>query len=93
VFTHHPYLLGRIIIVAVMSIVLGFGAELMALRRLKPSIVGVLMAFNPAIAFIIGWILLKEEMTTWVFVGLCSVVIAGVGVTIDQTRRVAGAPQ
>jgi inner membrane transporter RhtA len=93
VFVHHPLLLGRLLIVAVMSIVLGFGAELQALRRLKPAIVGVLMAFNPAIAFLIGWLLLSEHVTAWVLVGLLSVVLGGVGVTLDQARRVELAPQ
>jgi len=93
IFVHHPYLSGRLLIVAVMSIVLGFGAELQALRRLKPAVVGVLMAFNPAIAFVIGWMLLSERITPWVLVGLLSVVLGGVGVTLDQARRVELAPQ
>lgn len=93
VFVDHPLLIARITVVAVMSIVLGFGAELQALRRLKPSIVSVLLAFNPAIAFIVGWILLNEKITAWVLVGLCSVVLAGIGVTIDQARRIELDPQ
>ncbi len=88
-----PYLLGRILLVAVMSLVLGFGAELQALRRLKPAIVGVLLSFNPAIAFVVGWILLGERVTVWVFVGLCSVVLASMGVTLDEARRIELVPQ
>ena len=92
ILSHHPLVLGRLAIVAVMSVVFGFGAELQALRRLKPSIVGVLVSFEPAIAFGIGWILLSERITVWVLVGLCSVVLAGIGVTLDQTRSAEPVP-
>lgn len=93
VFAHHPYLIGRIFIVAVLSIVLGFASELQALRRLKPAVVGVIMSCNPAIAFVIGWLLLSERITVWVLAGLVSVVVAGVGVTLDQAGNVVVAPQ
>ena len=82
----HPYLVGRILVVAVMSIVLGFAAEMQALRRIKPSIASVLFALNPAVAFIIGWLLLRQVITPWDFVGMTCVVIAGVGVTYDAAR-------
>lgn len=87
ILAHHPYVFGRLVIVAIASIVFGFGAELQALRRLKPSIVGVLVSFEPAIAFAVGWILLSERVTGWSLVGLCSVMVAGIGVTLDQARN------
>jgi inner membrane transporter RhtA len=79
----HPNLLARISIIAVMAIVIGFGAELQALRRLRPSIVGVLLALDPAVAFLFGLILLHQSITGWDFVGLTCVVVAGAGVTFD----------
>jgi len=85
----HPHLLARIAIVAAMAIVLGFGAELQALRRLRPSIVSVLLALDPAVAFAFGLILLHQAITAWDLVGLACVVVAGVGVTIDAAT---GAP-
>ena len=92
ILVHHPFVLGRVAIVAVASIVIGFGAELQALRRLKPSIVGVLVSIEPAIAFLVGWILLSERITVWVLVGLAAVMIAGVGVTLDQSRSAEPVP-
>jgi inner membrane transporter RhtA len=83
---HHPYLVGRIALVAVMSIVLGVGAEMQALRRLKPSIVGVLFSMNPAIAFAVGWLLLNQAIRSWDYVGVACVVVAGVGVTYDAAK-------
>jgi len=92
ILVHHPFVVGRLVIVAVASIVFGFGAELQALRRLKPSIVGVLVSIEPAVAFGIGWFMLSERITLWVLVGLCSVMFAGIGVTLDQARNVELVP-
>jgi inner membrane transporter RhtA len=58
-----------------------------ALRHLKPSIVSVLLALDPAVAFLIGWMLLHERVTAWDLVGLVCVVIAGIGVTYDAARE------
>ena len=89
----HPALSGRLLLVAAMSIVLGFGAELQALRRLSPSAAGVLMSFDPAIAFVIGALVLNERATVWVLLGLSCVVLAGAGVTMDQTSPEEIVPQ
>ena len=81
---HHPWMAGRLLLVACMSIVLGFALELQALRRVKPALVGVLMAFDPAIAFIVGFLVLAQHPTSWDLLGLILVVTAGVGVTFNQ---------
>jgi inner membrane transporter RhtA len=80
-----PGLVVRLLIVAVMAIVLGFGVELQGLRRLKPSIAGVLLAGDPAVAFLVGWLLLHQAVRLWDIVGLACVVVAGVGVTYDSS--------
>lgn len=78
----HGTLLGRLALVGLMSIVLGFVFELQALRRLAPAAAGVLMSLDPAIAFLIGAIVLNERATGWMLVGLACVVTAGIGVTL-----------
>jgi inner membrane transporter RhtA len=83
--SEHPGTLLRLGIVAMMAIVLGFGAELQGLRRLKPSIAGVLMAGDPAVAFIVGWILLRQNIKVWDVVGLGCIIVAGAGVMYDST--------
>jgi inner membrane transporter RhtA len=80
----HPGTLVRLALVAVMAIVLGFGAELQGLRRLKPSMAGVLMAGDPAVAFVVGWILLGQNIKVWDVVGLVCVVVAGAGVMYNS---------
>lgn len=86
----HPHTLARLAIVAVMAIVLSFGADLQGLRRLHPSIAGVLLAFDPAVAFLIGWLLLNQTVSAWDFTGLACIVVAGVAVTYDSGVGGAG---
>jgi inner membrane transporter RhtA len=81
----NPDVLLRLFIVAVMAIVVGFGAELQGLRRLKPSIAGVLMAGDPAVAFFIGWLLLHQSVKTWDIVGLLCIVGAAAGVMFNSS--------
>ncbi len=87
ILVHHPSLLGRLLLVGIMATVLGFGFEMQALRHLKPSIVSVLLALDPAVAFLIGWLLLRERVTGWDLVGLACVVLAGIGVTYDAAKE------
>jgi inner membrane transporter RhtA len=82
----HPATLGRLALVALMAIVLGFGCELQALRRLKPSTAGVLFALDPAVAFVIGLIVLSQTIHPFDLVGMVCVVIAGAGVTYDAAN-------
>ena len=44
-------------------------------------IAGVLLAFDPAAAFLIGWLLLSQSVSVWDFVGLGCVMVAGAAVT------------
>ncbi len=90
---HHPSVLGRVTVVAVMAIVLGFGAEMQAMRRLRPAVAGVLMATEPAIALLVGWMLLAQVPTFWDVVGIVAVVIAGAGVTWDSDPGDLEVPQ
>ncbi len=80
---HHPSILARVAAAAVLAVALGFGAELQALRRLKPSIVSVLLALDPAVAFLFGGLFLHQAVTGYDLAGLACVVVAGVGVTLD----------
>jgi inner membrane transporter RhtA len=91
--TQHPALGGRMALVGLMSIVVGFAAEMMALRRVSPAIAGVLMSLDPAIAFILGAVLLHQHATAWVVTGLVLVVVAVVGVTVDRATPEELVPQ
>ncbi len=85
----HPGLASRLALVAALSIVAGFAAEMQALRLVTPAVVGVLLSFDPAVAFAVGAIGLHEHATIWVLTGLACVVVAGVGVTWSSASVVA----
>jgi len=93
VVEQHPSIGLRLVVVGLMSIVLGFAAELLALRRLSPAAAGVLMSLDPAIAFVFGALVLHERATALVLVGLVLVVVSGAGVTMDRTSPEEVVPQ
>jgi inner membrane transporter RhtA len=88
-----PVLLGRVAVTALLAIVIGFGAEMQALRRVRPSIVSVLLALDPAVAFAAGFVLLHQHVSPWDLVGLACVIGAGVGVTTDVDEGDLGVPR
>jgi inner membrane transporter RhtA len=88
----HPGTFGRMVLVAALAIVIGFGVELQGLRRITPQVAGVLLALDPAIAFFVGWLLLHQRIHGWEYVGLACVVVAGAIVTyrsqVDESELV-----
>ena len=80
-------LLGRLAAMAVLGVVVGFTLELAALRRLGAPHVAVLFSLNPAIAFVVGWLVLGQHVDAAVLAGGLCVVAAGVGVTGEARRR------
>lgn len=85
-------LLARLASMAVLGVVIGFALELAALRRLPAPHVAVLLSFNPAIAFAVGWLVLGQHVSVAALVGGLCVVAAGVGVTSDARRRSLALP-
>lgn len=64
---------------AIVLPVIPFSMELLALRRLTTAAFGTLMALEPAIALLIGLVLLSQ-VPSWVAVaGIVFVVVAGIG--------------
>ena len=52
--------------------------ELYALRRLTKAAFGTLMSLEPAIALVIGIVVLHQSAALWQFVGIACVVLAGI---------------
>ncbi len=82
-------LLLRMSAMALLATVLGFGAEMQALRRLPPTTVSVLLALDPAVAFIVGLAFLGQSIRPLDLLGMALVVLAGIGVTRDAPEAVA----
>jgi inner membrane transporter RhtA len=72
---------------ALLMPVIPFSLELLALRRLKASVFGTLMSVEPAIAVVIGFVVLGQAPGLTALLGVALVVAAGVGVTLQSGRE------
>jgi inner membrane transporter RhtA len=71
---------------AIMFPVVPFALELLALRRLTTAAFGTLMALEPAFAMIVGLIVLSQVPGPGGVIGICFVVIAGIGAARSGAR-------
>ena len=76
-----PNLLGSALVVALLSSVLPYSLELEALRRLPEAVFGVLMSLDPAIAALVGFVALGQDLGARELVAIAMVVVASVGAT------------
>ncbi len=67
--------------VGLMSSVVPYSLELIALRRMPPRIFGILMSLEPAAAALAAFLLLRESLSPWEVMAMLCVVIASVGAT------------
>ncbi len=74
---------------AALSPVLPFALEFLALRRLTTSAFGTLMSLEPAIATLIGLLVLGQMPGLAPAVGIACVVVASIGVTRTGARQAA----
>jgi inner membrane transporter RhtA len=68
--------------VAVMSSVLPYSLELVALRRMPARVFGVLQSTEPALAALAGWLVLSQGLTLPQIAGVAAVIGASVLVTL-----------
>jgi len=76
-----PSLLAVGLAVAVLSSVIPYSVEVEALRRLKPSVFGILMSLEPAMAALAGFIVLSQDLSALDVVAMCLVITASIGAT------------
>jgi inner membrane transporter RhtA len=67
--------------VGVLSSVIPYSCELVALRSLPPSVFGVLMSLEPAAAALAGWAVVGETLSAVQWMALLCVVVASIGMT------------
>lgn len=77
-------------VLAVLMTVIPFSFELLALRRLPTSVFGVLMALEPALACVVGAVLLSQDLGVGAVTGVALVVLAGV--IAERTHAPVAAP-
>ena len=64
----------------VLSTVIPFSFELIALRTLAIGVFGLLLAFEPAVAALAGFVVRDQDLTAGQVTGIALIVVAGVGV-------------
>ena len=74
-----PHVLVTALIVALASSVLPYSLELEALRRIPEAVFGVLMSLDPAIAAIIGVVVLHQHLDARDALAIAMVVVASAG--------------
>ncbi len=70
--------------VAVLSTIIPFSLELEALRQLPAHVFGVLMSLEPAIAALVGFVVLKETIGLRALIALALIMVASGGVSFFQ---------
>ena len=74
-----PSVLGLGLVVAIMSSVIPYSLELLALRRITPRAFGVMMSIDPALATAAGFVVLGQRLDAREWVALALVVVANFG--------------
>ncbi|MBV2364721.1 DMT family transporter [Streptomonospora nanhaiensis] len=74
--------------IGLLSSVVPYTLELQALRRMPPRVFGILMSLEPAVAALVGMVLLGQWLSGWQWLAIGCVVAASAG----ATRR-PGAPR
>jgi inner membrane transporter RhtA len=75
--------------VAVLSTLVPYSLELIALRRLAAAAFGLLMSLEPAVAAMAGVLVLDQQLMLRTAVAIVMVVVASAGTTIDASRSAA----
>ena len=72
--------------------VLPFALEMLALRRMRPSAFGTLMALEPAIGLLLGTVVLGQVPSPTQLLGIVLVVVAGAGAQRGGARELTAPP-
>jgi inner membrane transporter RhtA len=73
--------------VAMLSSVIPYSLELMALRRMAAATFGLLMSLEPAVAALAGVVVLGQNLHLRMVIALLMVIAASVGTTLESRRR------
>lgn len=88
-----PSVLAGALCVALLSSLIPYSLELIALRRLSAYRFGVLMSLEPAMAALAGVIILSQPITPVLGIALSMVVVASIGNTVMARRLPAPQPE
>lgn len=69
-------------VVGLMSSVIPYSLDLVALRTIKPSVYAVLMSLEPAVAALAGIVIIREGLSVLQWLAVACVVVASAGATL-----------
>ncbi len=87
-----PTILALGAMVGLLSSVVPYSVEMVALRTIKPDVFSILMSLEPAAAALAGMIVLQEFLTPLQWVAVASVTVASIGATRGQAMLAEPAP-
>lgn len=79
-------------LVGLLSSVVPYTCELIALRSIRPGVFGILMSLEPAVAALVGMLVLAEFLSPVQWLALACVVVASVGATRTSPAPVQPVP-
>jgi inner membrane transporter RhtA len=80
-------LLGRTVLVAILSSALPYSLEMMALKRLPAKTFSIFMSGEPAVAAVLGLVFLHEYLGMPQWIAIFCIIVASVGSTAMATPR------
>jgi inner membrane transporter RhtA len=81
-----PGVLAGGLAVALLSSLIPYSLEIVALRRLSSATFGLLMSLEPAMAALAGVLVLRQSLSGILLVAVAMVIAASVGTTVTQSR-------
>ena len=87
-----PRVLAIAIAIGIFSSAVPFSLELEAMRRLPSSVFGVMMSLEPAVAAMVGFIVLSQDLVPREIVAILLVVVASAGALRASSARVTNEP-
>jgi len=77
----HPHVILLGALVGLLSSVIPYSFELIALRSIRPSVFGILMSLDPAAAALAGIVVVHEYLSSLQWLAVACVIVASVGAT------------
>lgn len=74
------------VLVALLSSLLPYSLDLVALRRISPRLFGILLSLSPAVGALVGFVVLAEALTTRQGLAILLVVVASAGAVAGDAR-------
>jgi len=87
-----PAVLGVGLAIGLLSSVIPYRFELETLRRVSARVFGIWMSLEPAVAALVGVLLLSQALSVPQWIAICCVVVASAGAALGEGRS-AAAPQ